>query len=280
MDKLSFRYYDGGSTYTEDDVVAVTDGMDQIPKRIMAKAQKMGASLLLNFVVTSIAASFTGVTVTGTDGSGVTRSFAADHVIVTVPLGVLKAGSITFSPALSSAKQEAITHAGFGTVNKVAFFYEKPFWASNASEFFIEDASLPANRGRFVDWVNLEAPWKQHALMGVSAGEYADAMAGLTEAQVVAEAKAKMLAMFPSGQSGVTLRDTFVQRWNVDPYALGSYSFVQQGYLNMDDPYEVLAEREGRLLFAGEHTDRMHGGTVYGAYTSGIDQAQKIMRGG
>lgn len=45
-----------------------------------------------------------GVTVTPAKGEKLT----ADYVIVTVPLGVLKAGSITFSPPLPTAKQAAI----------------------------------------------------------------------------------------------------------------------------------------------------------------------------
>ena len=39
-------------------------------------------------------------------------TYEADYVIITVPLGVLKAGSITFDPPLSKAKQDAIKSAG------------------------------------------------------------------------------------------------------------------------------------------------------------------------
>jgi lysine-specific histone demethylase 1 len=44
---------------------------------------------------------------------------AGDAVLVTVPLGVLKAGSIAFQPPLPQRKQEAIERMGFGTLNKV-----------------------------------------------------------------------------------------------------------------------------------------------------------------
>ena len=277
MDKLSGYYYNSDGTFFGGDLI-VTNGYDQIPKKLMAKAQKRGASLLLNFAVTAITTSSSGVTVTGVDSSATTKSFSADYVIITAPLGVLKAGSIAFSPALSSAKQEAISSIGFGTVNKVVFFYDKAFWTTDVNEYFIEDGTLPANRGKFVDWVDLETPWNQVALMGVSAGKYADAMALMTEAQVVTEAKAKMFAMFPSGQSGVTLRDTFVQRWNLDPYARGSYSFGQVGMKK--DAYDTMAEPEGKLLFAGEHTYGEYRGTVHGAYLSGIREARRIIWGG
>ena len=44
---------------------------------------------------------------------------AADAVLVTVPLGVLKKGSIQFQPALPEAKQAAIKRLGMGVMNKV-----------------------------------------------------------------------------------------------------------------------------------------------------------------
>ncbi len=40
------------------------------------------------------------------------ETYEADYVIVSVPLGVLKAGSITFDPPLTQAKQNAIQAAG------------------------------------------------------------------------------------------------------------------------------------------------------------------------
>ena len=44
---------------------------------------------------------------------------AGDAVVVAVPLGVLKAGAISFSPPLPLRKQEAIQRLGFGLLNKV-----------------------------------------------------------------------------------------------------------------------------------------------------------------
>lgn len=44
---------------------------------------------------------------------------AAEAALVTVPLGVLKAGSISFLPPLPQRKQDAIARMGFGILNKV-----------------------------------------------------------------------------------------------------------------------------------------------------------------
>ena len=50
---------------------------------------------------------------------------AADFVLVTVPLGVLKSGSISFSPALPKWKQLAVDRLGYGTLNKVVLAFDR-----------------------------------------------------------------------------------------------------------------------------------------------------------
>lgn len=47
------------------------------------------------------------------------ETFEADQVILTSPLGVLKAGTIAFEPALPDWKKAAIDRMGFGLLNKV-----------------------------------------------------------------------------------------------------------------------------------------------------------------
>ncbi|CAI5515775.1 unnamed protein product, partial [Closterium sp. Naga37s-1] len=150
--------------------LVVTNGYDNIPKLLMQEATNAGAKLVLNFEVTAITRlSSGGVQITGKDTTtGATRSYSGDAAIITLPLGVLKAGVVTFSPALSTRKQGAIRRVGFGNVNKVFFFYNTTFWPTWADEYFIEDAQLPGNRGRWVDWVNLKRAWGMTALEGVA----------------------------------------------------------------------------------------------------------------
>ena len=55
----------------------------------------------------------------GSKREGGVVSCAGDAVLVTVPLGVLKAGSIKFSPPLPQRKLDSIQRMGFGVLNKV-----------------------------------------------------------------------------------------------------------------------------------------------------------------
>lgn len=65
-----------------------------------------------------------GVRVTTENG----KTFDADAVIVTVPLGVLKANVPQFEPRLPNWKEAAIADLGIGNENKIALAFESVFW--------------------------------------------------------------------------------------------------------------------------------------------------------
>lgn len=60
---------------------------------------------------------YSGSTVTVTTSGG--QTYQAKKIICSVPLGVLKAGSVVFNPPLPSAYQQAISNIGFGIFNKI-----------------------------------------------------------------------------------------------------------------------------------------------------------------
>ncbi len=68
------------------------------------------------------------------DGS----KYYADHVICTIPLGVLKnKHKDLFSPRLPESKIKSMDKLVFGTVNKIFLQYEKPFLSPEISEVII-----------------------------------------------------------------------------------------------------------------------------------------------
>jgi Flavin containing amine oxidoreductase len=79
------------------------------------------ADLRLNAPVATVAsaAGGSGVRVTTRDGD----AYEADLAIVSVPVGVLKAGGIVFEPALPAWKQEALAQIGMGKLNKARAAY-------------------------------------------------------------------------------------------------------------------------------------------------------------
>lgn len=63
--------------------------------------------------------------------------FYCDHVICTIPLGVLKDSSKLFEPALPEYKQESIKNLLYGTVDKIYLEFERPFLSQDISEIML-----------------------------------------------------------------------------------------------------------------------------------------------
>lgn len=62
----------------------------------------------------------------------------AEHVIVTIPLGVLKHEHKTlFVPPLPQRKLNAVRSLTVGTVNKIFLTYEHPWWPENYIFFIL-----------------------------------------------------------------------------------------------------------------------------------------------
>jgi monoamine oxidase len=198
-------------------------------------------------------------------------NFEAGAVVVTVPLGVLKADSIQFSPALSQQKSRAIATLGMGALSKTCLRFESQFWPDDAE--LIDIVPSASRRGQWVESLSLTGLVDVPALMMFNAGKFARAVETMTDAEVIASASSALTPAFPefSAPTGL-LRST----WSVDPFSLGSYSFIGVGGSLADR--DALAAAEGRRFFAGEACSHDHAGTVHGAYTSGEAAANAVLR--
>jgi spermine oxidase len=63
--------------------------------------------------------------------------FYTDHVICTIPLGVLKDSPKLFEPVLPDYKQESIGNLLYGTVDKIFLEFERPFLNPDISEIML-----------------------------------------------------------------------------------------------------------------------------------------------
>jgi hypothetical protein len=64
--------------------------------------------------------------------------YYADHVICTIPLGVLKEKAMTlFSPPLPQYKMDSINKLLFGAVDKILLEYDRPFLNPDVSEVML-----------------------------------------------------------------------------------------------------------------------------------------------
>lgn len=119
------------------------------------------------------------------DRKGRTASF--DAVIITVPLGVLKAGAIKFSPALPDWKTAAINRLGMGTLDKLYLRYNEVFWDQDVTWIATPKNSLP--QGQFNQWLNLYRYTGQPVIMAFNGAQPARDLARLSDAELVKRAR-------------------------------------------------------------------------------------------
>jgi len=133
-----------------------------------------GADVRLRHRVTDVILEGDGVRVRALDGTGTSVDFTASHVVVTVPLGVLKSGSITFSPdPLPAPKLDAIARLGFGTFEKVVMRFPEPYWATEHTHVFHLSDPEPMDFPLIVDYFHLQ---EQPILVAFNTGSHAIAL--------------------------------------------------------------------------------------------------------
>jgi len=221
-----------------------------------------GLDIRLEHVVSKVEYDDQGVTVTTNQGT-----FDAKYVISTLPIGVLKAESVEFSPPLPAAKQQAIDRIGMGLMNKLYLIFEDDFW---------DDVTLlnyvSSDGGSMWEFLNLNV-LGEPILLGFTVGEHARQLEKLSDEEIVADAMSILRNMY--GDETLEPLDYVRTKWASDPYAIGAYSYSHVGVTKSD--YTALAEPVmDRVFFAGEATIMDHTATVHGAYLSGIREAQQI----
>lgn len=136
----------------------------------------------LSTIITKLSYSENGVEVQSAIGSSV----PFDAVIVTVPLGVLKQGAITFEPALPRAKTAAIARMGMGVLDKLYLRFEDVFWDRDATVIFTPENELP--RGQFNYWVNFAKYLGAPILLAFNHAKHARALSAASDEQMLSKA--------------------------------------------------------------------------------------------
>ncbi|XP_018491371.1 protein FLOWERING LOCUS D isoform X2 [Raphanus sativus] len=215
----------------------------------------------------------------GADGVKVTAGhqvYEGDMVLCTVPLGVLKNGSIKFVPELPQRKLDCIKRLGFGLLNKVAMLFPFVFWGTDLDTFghLTED---PANRGEFFLFYSYAQVAGGPLLIALVAGEAAHKFETMPPTDAVTRVLQILRGMYePQGINVPDPIQTVCTRWGGDPFSFGSYSNVAVGASG--DDYDILAESvgDGRLFFAGEATTRRYPATMHGAFVTGLREAANM----
>ena len=247
---------DGRDPLPTDDVM-INGGMQAF---VISLAKKVKPSL--GEAVEAIIRTEIGVSVQTTR-----RRINADAVIVTVPLGLLKAGTIQFDPGLPIEHKAAIDRLGFGILKKTCLVYPNSNWAKENHLVGLYDSPY------FNFIVNVAAIAGQPMIMALSAGDKQIAADSLSIDELASELHANIRATLGSDIPDPI--DHSTTDWGNDPYALGAYSHSSLDTLGNEA--EILQRPiAGRILLAGEAlSDR--NGYVDGAWSDGQRAASVII---
>lgn len=221
---------------------------------------------------------------------------AADHVIVTASLGVLKRGHESmFSPLLPEDKVLAIEKLGISTTDKIFLEFAEPFWSPecNSIQFVWEDEATleqPVYPGelwykKICSFDVLYPPERYgHMLSGWICGQEALLMERCDD-ETVAEVCTELLRRFTGNPDIPKPRRILRSSWGSNPYIRGSYSFTRVGSsggdferLAMPLPYAKSTKAPPlQVLFAGEATHRKYYSTTHGALLSGEREATRLI---
>lgn len=194
--------------------------------------------------------------------------FEGSHVLVTVPLGVLKSGGITFDPPLSEARRDAIAALDMGNLEKVVLTWPERWWDGSVTRV------AAAADGSYPEFYDLSEPAGAPTLVALYGGRFARTeQANRTDEQLVQGAIAALSEAV--GRPLDPPSATAVTRWTNDPWAGGSYSYLPVGA--SPEHMRVLATPEhDRLRFAGEATWPELFATAHGAMLSGLREAHAL----
>jgi monoamine oxidase len=220
----------------------------------------------------------TGTAVTGLDYSRSpvqiqtsSGEMTADFVIVTVPLGVLQKGRMTFTPALPSQKQGAMQRLGMGNYEKIALKFPRIFWPLEPQWFtYLGHEETPL----YAVWLNIACFTGQPILVAIHSGSRAQRINRFSDEELIAGCQETLRLLFgPNVPEPVAYVRT---GWETDPFSLGSYSYYKVGS-QAGDRLLLSGSVDGRLFFAGEATHPHYFGTVHGAYETGVRAAWEVM---
>jgi monoamine oxidase len=248
-------------------------GYDGLVAAIFQRVDPKLGEVRLNTVATAVTWGRQRVVVRTATG----EELAAPQLIVTVPLGVLKAGAIEFSPGLPD-KEEAISRLEMGDAERVSLCLASDAWV--APDRFPPGGFLLTGEPPFpVWWVSRPPPLP--VVTGWAGGRNARALGQLGGAARVDAAVAALAAALGAdvGQLRRDLRGGFSHDWLADPFARGAYSYAGVG--GSEAGSELAVPIDGTLFFAGEATESDgQNGTVHGAIASGHRAAKQALRRG
>lgn len=241
------------------DEVVFPDGYDVLPTRLAD-----GLDVRLGHAATAIDWADGVVVRAGRE------SFAADAVVVTVPVGVLRSGAIEITPPLPAVNAAALGRLQMNAFEKVFLRFSTRFW--DADVYALRQQG-PESRW-WHSWYDLTPLHGEPTLLTFAAGPAARGIRDWDDAQVADSVMEQLRRLFgDEAEEPVSVLRT---AWQDDPWSHGSYAFMTVGSTTAD--HDDLATPVGGVLhIAGEATWTDDPATVPAAMLSGHRAAERVL---
>ena len=242
----------------------MTAGYGALVKFLQQEIWARGGKLITNAVVEKVRWQTGDVEVTYHHGDR--EILKADAAVITLPLGVLKAGTVEFQPPLA-VKQETIEQLQFGNVIKVIFQFREQWWPKFGFILALEEA-FPTW------WTDPRGP----ILTAWAGGPKADALLDHSGPQLETLGLEILARLFPKQLDAIATQfiSSYSFNWVLDPYTRGAYSYLPVNGLDL--PKLLAAPVADTLFFAGEATvTDAQTGTVLGAFETGLRAGRELL---
>jgi len=272
-----------------DRLFRIRSGYAMLPEFLADEFVRAGGRLRITNPVHRITWQRGAVTAECSDEARRPAEHAARCIVLTVPLGVLHAGTLTLDPRPDELLGQAARLA-MGQVLRVVLRFTHPVWQDEALlaarpelaerlrslSFLFTPPEAPATW-----WTPMPDPTP--LLTGWAGGPRAERLDqelnAAADPLALRERCVRTLAHVlgcASERLDAALIGCHWHDWRRDPYARGAYSYVPAGAL---DAIERLATPvEDTLFLAGEHTHTAdQWGTVHAALESGVRAARQVL---
>ncbi|KAK2001421.1 flavin-containing amine oxidoreductase [Colletotrichum falcatum] len=298
LEKASLRWagWEATTAFAGSDA-APEGGYEALVNKVVEDAKAKGAEVKLSTKVAGVSHSDDGVVVTDAQGN----KFTAKTAVSTIPLGTLKTlPESTFNPPLPPRLQDAIKGTHVGVLEKLLLQYPTAWWpeANKAGSYTflptstkpvaITDSSTPAEileASTLVcaNFASSALPGPSPTLLTYLSETPAIALLRFDPEKVAAAYHKFLVSRFRPSSEPPAPVETSLTNWLTDEFSRGATttpSIISSNGERSPLDFKELSRPvwDGRLGFAGEHTEMENRGSVAGAVLSGYREAERVER--
>jgi len=296
LEKASLRWagWESTTAFAGSDA-APEGGYEDLVGRVVDEAKSHGAEVKLGTTISQVKRKDEGVVVVDDTG----KEYLAKSAVVTIPLGVLKTlPSEAFKPALPKQLQETIAGTHVGVLEKLLLRYPSAWWpnadqvgsytflptstapvteSSSLAEVFAASTIITAN------FAGPSLPNPSPTLLSYLSETPATAALRRDPAEVAQAFHDFLVTRLKPSEQPPKPTGSELTNWLTDPLSRGATttpSIISENGERSPMDFKELGRPvwDGRLGFAGEHTEMENRGSVAGAVLSGFREAERVNR--